>query len=47
MTEQTNWRKWYYHFGQELTQQGNQLVGACPWCGKDDHYYIGATKDRD
>ena len=44
MTEQpTDWRKWYFHFGLELQKNGNQLIGTCPWCSKDDHYYIGAS----
>lgn len=42
MTEQQpDWRKWYFHFGVELRQHGSQLIGTCPWCGKDDHYYVG------
>lgn len=39
--QQTDWRKWYFHFGLELRVNGNQLVGTCPWCHKDDHYFIG------
>jgi len=40
MPGETDHRKFYYVFGLTTTIQGSQLVAACPFCGKEDHFYI-------
>tara|TARA_Y100000310_G_scaffold323280_1_gene383417 strand:+ start:2516 stop:3394 length:879 start_codon:yes stop_codon:yes gene_type:complete len=40
----TDWRLYYYHFGLELRNKGSQLLGNCPFCDKDDHFFVNKDK---
>jgi hypothetical protein len=40
-TQQLDVRKFYYHFGVEL-QQGDELIGDCPLCDKENHLYVNS-----
>lgn len=43
MPEQSaNFRKFYYIHGVDLTKGTPEMIGDCPFCGKEKHYFVNA-----
>jgi len=38
--QEVNHRKFYYAFGVTTTIKGNELLAECPFCKKENHFYI-------
>ena len=40
MAAKANYRTYYYKLGVLLDEHGSQLIGQCPLCDKQGHFYV-------
>lgn len=44
MSDAANYRKFWYVYGVELSKGSPEMIGDCPFCGKEHHLFVNAKK---